>query len=141
MKLTNKKVDQLSLKEKNYIVWDSEVKGFGVRVNLNNKKTFIVKYRVGSGRSAKVRKPVIGTYGVMKVEEAQALGLVKHKRGERVLAKNQPNSYTLTFYATENMYPPTNDWKKLTEEQLISFRNKTKQQKKKRAEFKERSRM
>ena len=60
MKLTNKKVDQLSIEDKNYIVWDSEVKGFGVRVNLNNKKTFIVKYRVGSGRSAKVRKPVIG---------------------------------------------------------------------------------
>ena len=40
-----------------------------------------------------------------------------------------------------NMYPPTNDWKKLTEERLISFRNKTKQQKKKRAEFKQKSRM
>lgn len=73
MKLTNKKVDQLSIQEKNYIVWDSEVKGFGVRVNLNNKKTFIVKYRIGSGRSAKVRKPVIGTYGVMKVEEARII--------------------------------------------------------------------
>jgi hypothetical protein len=45
------------------------------------------------------------------------------------------------YYATENMYPPTNDWKKLTEERLISYRNKTKQQKKKRAEFKERSKM
>jgi hypothetical protein len=75
------------------------------------------------------------------IKEAQALGLVKHQRGERVFAKNQPNSYTLTFYATENMYPPTNDWKKLTEERLISFRNKTKQQKKKRAEFKQKSRM
>ena len=75
------------------------------------------------------------------IEEAQALGLVKHQRGERVFAKNQPNSYTLTFYATENMYPPTNDWKKLTEERLIFFRNKTKQQKRKRAEFKQKSRM
>ena len=75
------------------------------------------------------------------IEEAQALGLVKHQRGERVFAKNQPNSYTLTFYATENKYPPTNDWKKLTEERLISFKNKIKVQKRKRAEFKERSRM
>ena len=73
MKLTNKKVDQLTVEIKSYIAWDSEVKGFGVRVNLNNKKTFIVKYRVGSGRAAKVRKPVIGTYGVMKVEEARII--------------------------------------------------------------------
>tara|TARA_X000000950_G_C13604071_1_gene532591 strand:+ start:161 stop:703 length:543 start_codon:yes stop_codon:yes gene_type:complete len=75
------------------------------------------------------------------IEEAQALGLVKHQRGERVFAKNQPNSYTLTFYATENKYSPTNDWKKLTEERLISFKHKIKLQRRKRAEFKQRSRM
>ena len=66
MKLTNKNVDQLTPSSKSYIVWDSDVRGFGVRVNLNAKKTFILKYRVGFGRSAKVRKPVIGTYGIMK---------------------------------------------------------------------------
>ena len=73
MKLTNKNVDQLSADTKSYIEWDSEVKGFGVRVNLNLKKTFILKYRVGQGRSAQVRKPVIGTFGVMKVEEARKI--------------------------------------------------------------------
>ena len=71
MKLTNKNVDQLLADTKSYIEWDSEVKGFGVRVNLNLKKTFILKFRVGQGRSAQVRKPVIGTFGVMKVEEAR----------------------------------------------------------------------
>jgi len=73
MKLTNKNVDQLLADTKSYIEWDSEVKGFGVRVNLNLKKTFILKYRVGQGRSAQVRKPVIGTFGVMKVEEARKI--------------------------------------------------------------------
>ena len=62
-------------------------------------------------------------------------------KGERVFAKNQPNSYTLTFYATENKYAPTNDWKKLTEERLICFKNKIKVQKRKRAEFRQKSRM
>jgi hypothetical protein len=66
MKLTNKKVEQLTTNTKSYIVWDTDVRGFGVRVNLNAKKTFILKYRVGFGRSAKVRKPVIGTAGIMK---------------------------------------------------------------------------
>ena len=52
MKLTNKNVEQLSIEKNGYIVWDSEVKGFGVRVNLNSKKTFILKFRVGQGRAA-----------------------------------------------------------------------------------------
>ena len=73
MKLTNKKVEQLTTNTKSYIVWDTDVRGFGVRVNLNAKKTFILKYRVGFGRLAKVRKPVIGTYGIMKVEEARRI--------------------------------------------------------------------
>ena len=41
MKLTNKKVEQLTTNTKSYIVWDTDVRGFGVRVNLNAKKTFI----------------------------------------------------------------------------------------------------
>ena len=73
MKLKNKKIDQLIPDTKSYIVWDNEIRGFGVRVNLNSKKTFILKYRVGQGRSARVRKPVIGTYGVMKVDEARKI--------------------------------------------------------------------
>ena len=73
MKLTNKKIDQLIPDTKSYIVWDNEIRGFGVRVNLNSKKTFILKYRVGQGRSARIRKPVIGTYGVMKVDEARKI--------------------------------------------------------------------
>ena len=73
MKLTNKNVEQLTTNTKSYIVWDTDVRGFGVRVNLNAKKTFILKYRVGFGRSAKVRKPVIGTAGIMKVEEARRI--------------------------------------------------------------------
>ena len=39
MKLTNKKVEQLTTNTKSYIVWDTDVRGFGVRVNLNAKKT------------------------------------------------------------------------------------------------------
>ena len=38
MKLTNKKVEQLTTNTKSYIVWDTDVRGFGVRVNLNAKK-------------------------------------------------------------------------------------------------------
>ena len=49
MKLTNKNVDKRLADTKSYIKWDSEIKVFGVRVNLNLKKTFILKFRVGQG--------------------------------------------------------------------------------------------
>ncbi len=54
---------------------------------LNFGKIYIVKYRVGSGRAAKVRKPVIGTDGVMKVEEAR---IIAHKLIIEAFEGNDP---------------------------------------------------
>ena len=33
-------------------IWDIETKGFGIRININGKKTFILKYRIGQERRA-----------------------------------------------------------------------------------------
>ena len=70
------------------------------------------------------------------IEEAHSLGLVKHQRGERVFAKNQPNSYRLTFYGTDELHTATNDWKRLTEERLISFKRKKTEKEERRKKFK-----
>ena len=70
------------------------------------------------------------------IEEADFLGLVKHQRGERVFAKNQPNSYRITFYGTSEARDPTNEWKRITKERIDSFRSKKREQEKKRKEFK-----
>ena len=70
------------------------------------------------------------------IEEADFLGLVKHKRGERVFAKNQPNSYRITFYGTSEANDPTNEWKRITKERIDSFRSKKREQEKKRKEYK-----
>ena len=69
-RLTNKIIENLPVQSKGYILWDSETKGFGIRININGKKTFILKYRIGQGRRAKIKKPVIGTFGVIKTEQA-----------------------------------------------------------------------
>ena len=69
MKLINKNVDQLLAYPKSFIEGNSEVKGFGVRVNLNLNKTLILKYRVGQGRSAQIKKTVIVTFGIMKINK------------------------------------------------------------------------
>ena len=41
-RLTNKIIENLPVQSKGYILWDSETKGFGIRININGKKTFRV---------------------------------------------------------------------------------------------------
>jgi len=83
-KLTNKLIDSLKSNNKNYIIWDDEIKGLGIRINDLSKK-FIVKYRIGHGRNAQIRKPVLGKYNILKTEEARKLArewLLKASKGE-----------------------------------------------------------
>jgi hypothetical protein len=45
------------------VLWDSELKGFGVRVQRGGAKSYILHYRVGTGRGAPLRKLTIGRHG------------------------------------------------------------------------------
>ena len=61
-----------------YVTWDSEIKGFGVRVSPAGTKSFIVKYRLPTGR---VRWATIDRVGVVTLDQArrrarQLLGVV-----------------------------------------------------------------
>ena len=71
-KLTKKLVDAAPISERDQFLWDSEIKGFGVRIWPSGRKTFVAKYRVGGGRDGATRRFTIGTYGVLTVEEARA---------------------------------------------------------------------
>jgi integrase len=46
--------------DKEIIVWDDRIAGFGLRVTPKGAKTYIFKHRVGRGAGAVVRKPTIG---------------------------------------------------------------------------------
>ena len=52
-KITKRTVDALGPAERERIVWDDDIKGFGVRVHPTGRKVYIVKYR-HEGRSVKV---------------------------------------------------------------------------------------
>ena len=68
-KLTKGAVDALAVPEKGQTyLWDSELRGFGVRVLPSGLKAFMLQYRNDEGRS---RRIVIGRYGPLTVEMAR----------------------------------------------------------------------
>lgn len=62
-RLTKSKVDAAVPKEKDYFLWDSELKGFGIKIARGGRKSYVCKYRVGSGRTAPTRRMTIGAHG------------------------------------------------------------------------------
>ena len=72
-KLTKRLVDTAKPDTKRYIIWDSELAGFGLRVEPTGRKTFIARYRAGGGRSGTPRQATIGRYGTLTLEQARVL--------------------------------------------------------------------
>jgi len=64
-KITKRAVDGLASfpDGKETVLWDSEVKGFGLRARNGGGKSYILHYRVGTGRCATLRKLTIGKHG------------------------------------------------------------------------------
>jgi hypothetical protein len=67
-RLTKRVVEALAPKSDRYVVWDSELKGFGVRVTPQGRKTYLVRYRTTGGAD---RRLTLTTHGVMTTEEAR----------------------------------------------------------------------
>src|SRR5690554_1794426 len=68
-KLTKQSVDALTVPQKGQAFkWDTELRGFGVRVMPSGLKSFILQYRNSEGRS---RRIVIGRDGILTVEQAR----------------------------------------------------------------------
>ena len=68
-RLTKRSVDALEVREKDYLVWDADIRGFGVRVYPSGKKTYLVQYRNGR----RTRRITIGQHGVLTAEEGRTL--------------------------------------------------------------------
>jgi hypothetical protein len=67
-KLTKRAVDAFTPPDQGQtFLWDSELRGFGVRAIPSGLKTFILQYRNTEGRS---RRIVVGRYGMLTVEQA-----------------------------------------------------------------------
>lgn len=71
-KLTKTFVESLSVKDKQYTSWCSELKGFGVSINPAGSRSYIVDYRTAEGSR---RRMTIGRHGALTTEEARKLAI------------------------------------------------------------------
>ena len=76
-RLTKRVVENLPAKAERFVVWDTELKGFGVRVTSQGRKTYLVRYRTTGGAD---RRLTLATHGVMTTEEAR-------EQARRILAE------------------------------------------------------
>lgn len=85
-KLSKSVADAAEPQAARYVIWDTELSGFGLRVTPAGAKSWVVKYRAGEGgRNAAVRWYALGGYPELKAPDARdAAGeaLAKVKLGQ-----------------------------------------------------------
>ncbi len=68
-KITKRLVESISGKEdQEILLWDSELRGFGVRIFSTDRKTYFVQYRNQFNRT---RRKKIGVHGIITTEQAR----------------------------------------------------------------------
>lgn len=63
LKLTKRSVETLAVNEKDYIRFDTDLTGFGIRVMPSGKRFFLIQYR----RQGRTRRVMIGQFGPIMV--------------------------------------------------------------------------
>jgi len=66
-KLTKRAADAAEIRSKDYVIWDDELPGFGLRVFASGKRSYVIQYR-SAGRS---RRYTIGLHGVWTPDSAR----------------------------------------------------------------------
>ena len=64
-------INALRPMERPYTLWDTEIKGFGVKVLPSAQMSYVVQFRMGKGRSAKLFKKRIDGVGSISLEKAR----------------------------------------------------------------------
>jgi integrase len=89
IKLTKSAVEAIPPGPRDTIVWDSEVRGFGVKVTPKGRRSYFVYYRTPTGQQ---RRPTIGIHGQLTPDQARRTArewLADAARGVDVSADRQ----------------------------------------------------
>ncbi len=122
IKLTKKSVEGVPVGNRDKIIWDTKVIGFGLKVTPRGRRSYFVKYRVGGGSSGRQRKPTLGVHGTITCEQARQMAqewLSQARNGHDPLEMRQIRSKSQTVadlveefmdrYAPSHMKPATQD--------------------------------
>jgi integrase len=81
IKISKRTVDALTPSDKPVMYFDSEVKGFGIRMMPSGTGTYVLEYRPdGGGRSVSKRRLKLARVGDLTPDEARAMA-IRHHRG------------------------------------------------------------
>ena len=113
IKLTKTAVDAASPQQRDYELRDTTVPGFMLKVTPTGRKIFMVQYRTNSGER---RKPAIGRFGELTVEQARWIAqdwLADVRRGKdpsaaKAAARNAPAVRDLCKRFIEDYSQPRN---------------------------------
>jgi integrase len=72
IKITKRQVDALHASQRNLFLWDTELKGFGLKVTPAGRKVYVLQYRMG-GRGLPVKRYTIGNHGDCTPDQARAI--------------------------------------------------------------------
>ena len=82
-RLTKQFISTTRPQDREAIHWDTEVPGLGLRITAGGSKSFVLKTRIGGGRTAPIRKPTLGKIGDLTLDQARTKA-----RDWRALAAN-----------------------------------------------------
>jgi integrase len=71
-RISKKLIDGLRPSEREFVVWDTALPGFGVRMRPSGAASYVVQYRDGKGREAADIKFTLGSVGKLTPDEARA---------------------------------------------------------------------
>ncbi len=75
-KLTKRTLDAIKPRDKIFIVFDSDIKGFGARIAPSGGVSFVLEYRPGAGgRGVAKRRLTLGKFGAMTLDQARQAAL------------------------------------------------------------------
>ena len=70
-KLTKRIVEAAEVKPSEYMLWDGELPGFGIRVMPSGRRSYMVQYRAGR----RSRRMALGPHGVLTADQARSMAV------------------------------------------------------------------
>jgi integrase len=71
--LTKRVVDGLQPGETDVFTWDSELRGFGLKITPTGKRVYIAQFRTAGGRRSATKRITLGEHGTIAPEQARTL--------------------------------------------------------------------